>query len=311
MNILISGGSGFLGTAFSEWVHENHNAQVTRITWLTRNPNQSHPDYVNMMSYHELKTTPQTFDVIINLAGAGIADKRWSEERKQTLFDSRLKPTQAIIEFIALTQQRPKLFISGSAIGWYGTQGDTPLDETSSPEPDFPHRLCDAWEGEASIATGMGVPVVVVRTGVVIHPDGGMVARLHTPFKLGVGGKLGDGTQIMSWISRADWIRAVWFIIQRHLPNATNSKAQSADSMAEVSIYNVTAPNPVSNRQFTKAMGNWLNRPTVFTLPSPMLKLMFGEMATLLIDGQKVLPKHLQESGFEFEYPTIDKALRV
>ena len=159
------------------------------------------------------------------------------------MLDSRQTHAK-IIEFIARTQHRPKLFISGSAIGWYGTQGDTPLDETSSPEPDFPHRLCDAWEGEASIATGMGVPVVVVRTGVVIHPDGGMVARLHTPFKLGVGGKLGDGTQIMSWISRADWIRAVWFIIQRHLPNGTNSKAQSADSMAEVSIYNVTAPNP-------------------------------------------------------------------
>ena len=309
MNILISGGSGFLGSAFSKWLQSNAGMPV-HITWLTRDASQAYPDYVALMTYEDLKTTSHKFDVILNLAGAGIADSKWTDERKQLLMDSRLKPTQAILDYIARTESRPKLLVSGSAIGWYGAQGDKPLDESSEfvgqDSNDFAHELCDQWELEAAIATGMGVPVVILRTGVVIHPDGGMVSKLLMPFKMGTGGQLGDGQQIMSWISRNDWVRAAWFVIGQHLDDDNHSMSNQDE---ELTVYNLTAPNPVTNATFTKAMGSWLHRPTIFTLPNPLLKMMFGEMSTLLIDGQKVLPKALLESGFEFNQTTIEQAL--
>lgn len=303
MNILISGGSGFIGSAFSDWL-QNHADTPVQITWLTRDASQAHPQYVTMMTYDELQTSPLSFDVIINLAGTGIADARWSDERKKLLLDSRLKPTQALLDYMARIEVKPQLLVSGSAIGWYGAQGNKPLNESSSFEQDFAHDLCETWEQLALQATEYGVPVALVRTGIVIHPTGGMVGKLLTPFKMCVGGQLGDGEQIMSWISRTDWIRATWFIIEKELSAAANNEAQ-----ADSKIYNLTAPNPITNATFTKAMGSWLHRPTLFTLPTPLLKLMFGEMSTLLVDGQKVLPTALLEAGFAFEHTTIQQAL--
>lgn len=305
MNILISGGSGFLGSAFSDWLQSNTGMPV-HITWLTRDASQDHPDYVAMMTYKELQTTTLKFDVIVNLAGAGIADSRWSDERKQLLLDSRLKPTQAILDYIARVEVNPKLLVSGSAIGWYGAQGQMPLDEDSGFKTDFAHELCAAWEELAKQATNYAVPVAIVRTGVVIHPEGGMLAKLLTPFKMGAGGQLGNGQQIMSWISRTDWIRAAWFIIQQQLSSASASAEKES---ASTTVYNLTSPNPITNATFTKAVGSWLHRPTIMTMPSPVLKLMFGEMSTLLIDGQKVLPQALLKAGFVFEQPTIKEAL--
>ena len=303
MKILISGGSGFLGTALSKQLlaHYQLENRPVDITWLTRDTQQPHLHDVTLMSYDTLEMTDSAFDVIINLAGAGIADKRWSDERKQQLMDSRIKPTQALLDFIKRSEHKPSCLISGSAIGWYGTQGTTPLNEDSGFEDDFPHRLCAAWEQLAAQATEMGVPVALIRTGVVIHPSGGMLGKLLTPFNFGLGGQLGDGTQIMSWISRDDWVSALIFVLEQQL---------ATKSAPEVQIYNFTAPNPISNAMFTKAVGNWLHRPTLFTLPRPLLKMMFGEMATLLVDGQKVLPKALQDSGYQFSQPQIAEALR-
>ena len=305
MNILISGGSGFIGSAFSAWLQSNAGIPV-HITWLTRNASQDHPDYVAMMSYDKLQTTARKYDVILNLAGAGIADGRWSDERKQLLMDSRIKPTQAILDYIARIESKPKLLVSGSAIGWYGAQGQMPLDEDSGFRTDFAHKLCAAWEELAKQATRYNVPVAIVRTGVVIHPEGGMLGKLLTPFKMGAGGQLGDGQQIMSWISRTDWIRAVWFIIRQQLSDTSPTEETRA---ASTTVYNLTSPNPITNATFTKAVGSWLHRPTIMTMPSPVLKLMFGEMSTLLIDGQKVLPQALLKAGFVFEQPTINEAL--
>ena len=319
MNILISGGSGFLGSAFSKEIlqrYQNRNEQIS-ITWLTRDKTQQHPTHINMLTYDELAKTDQSFDVILNLAGAGIADARWSDERKEALLASRIKPTESILEFIARTNVKPKLLLSGSAIGWYGTQGDKPLTENSQSETDFSHRLCDEWEQLALKATEYGVPVAIVRTGVVIHPEGGMLSKLLTPFKMGVGGQLGDGKQIMSWISREDWVGAAIFIIEQHLANNTeqaaktitnNNTLKTANDTPAV-VYNLTAPNPVTNHVFTKNVGAWLHRPTFFTLPEFLLKLMFGEMSTLLIDGQKVLPQALLDAGYEFKQPTLEQAL--
>ncbi len=313
MNILISGGSGFLGSAFSDEIIKRYyqTGKEVAITWLTRDASQAHPNSISMITYDELARTDNSYDVIMNLAGAGIADSRWSDERKETLLASRVKPTQSLLAFIARTANKPKLLLSGSAIGWYGTQGDKPLTESSSSETDFSHRLCEDWEQLALKATEYGVPVAIVRTGVVIHPSGGMLGKLLTPFKFGVGGQLADGKQIMSWISRDDWVGAAIFIIEQHLANSieTHNNTLSATSDTPAVVYNLTAPNPVTNHTFTKNVGAWLHRPTIFTLPEFLLKLMFGEMSTLLIDGQKVLPQALLDAGYQFQQPTLEKAL--
>lgn len=316
MDILISGGSGFLGSAFSKEIvqrYQNKNKQIS-MTWLTRDKTQQHPTDVNMLTYDELAKTEQSFDVIMNLAGAGIADARWSDERKEALLASRVKPTESILAFIARTHVKPKLMVSGSAIGWYGTQGDKPLTESSSYETDFSHKLCEEWEQLAIKATDYGVPVAIVRTGVVMHPSGGMIAKLLLPFKLGVGGQLGDGKQIMSWISREDWVGAAIFIIEKHLDEGAQRQVMPNNELktngdTPAVVYNLTAPNPVTNHAFTKDMGAWLHRMTIFTLPEFLLKLMFGEMSTLLIDGQKVLPEALQKAGYEFKQTTFTQAL--
>lgn len=164
------------------------------------------------------------------------------------------------------------MLVSGSAIGWYGTQSDKPLTESSQSKTDFSHRLCDEWEQLALKATEYGVPVAIVRTGVVIHPEGGMLGKLLLPFKLGLGGQLGDGKQIMSWVSRDDWVGAAIFIIEQHLAEETNEQKISSSSTnnntlitendTPAVVYNLTAPNPVTNRTFTKALGSWLHRPT-------------------------------------------------
>ena len=317
MNILISGGSGFLGSAFSHELMKRYQEMGSelQITWLTRDSNQAHPSNITMMSYDELASSEKHFDVILNLAGAGIADARWSDARKAQLLASRMKPTQDILAFIARSSVKPQLLVSGSAIGWYGNQGDKPLTESSSFQADFAHQLCDDWEQLARQATDSGVAVALVRTGVVIHPTGGMLSKLLTPFKVGVGGQLGNGQQIMSWISRDDWVAAVIFIIEQHLNDSAyqvNENMQNARHTAnnnDVKIYNLTAPNSVTNHTFTKTLGAWLHRPTFFTLPEFLLKLMFGEMSTLLIDGQKVLPQALLDAGFEFKHQTLKEAL--
>lgn len=319
MNILISGGSGFLGRAFSKEITQRYQGKNKdlQITWLTRDSSQAHPDGIELMTYDELTASDKSFDVILNLAGAGIADKRWSDERKEQLLASRIKPTESLLAYIAATSHKPKLLISGSAIGWYGTQGDKPLTESSGFETDFAHKLCDEWEKLAVKATKDGVPVAIVRTGVVMHPDGGMLGKLLTPFKMGVGGQLGNGKQIMSWISREDWVGATIFIMEQHLANQTNNQRNisnndpvlKTDNNTQATVYNLTAPNPVTNHTFTKTLGSYLHRPTFFTLPEALLKLMFGEMSTLLIDGQKVLPTALLDAGYGFQQSNLHQAL--
>lgn len=310
MKILITGGSGFLGTALTQSL-KTHGVKgdTASVTWISRSVEKEKTKNIadDVISYDDLASTNETYDVIINLAGAGIADSRWTEARKQELFDSRLKPTQAVIDYIERMGNKPKLLISGSAIGWYGIQQEndpTALDETSPvTKTDFAHEICQAWEQLALTAQGVvtdTVPVMIVRTGVVIAPEGGMVGRLITPFKMGTGGKLGNGQQIMSWISRTDWVRAVIFIIEQNLTHTLPTQQ----------IYNLTNPTPISNAAFTDAMGTWLHRPTVMTLPAFLVKTMFGEMSTLLLDGQRVVPTALLDKGFKFNDLTVLDALK-
>lgn len=306
MKILITGGSGFLGTALTQSL-KTHGVQgdTASVTWVSRSVEKEKTKNIadDVISYDDLASTNETYDVIINLAGAGIADSRWTDARKQELFDSRLKPTQAVIDYIERIGNKPKLLISGSAIGWYGIQKEndpTALDETSPvTKTDFAHEICQAWE-QLALTAQDAVPVAIVRTGVVIAPEGGMVGRLITPFKMGTGGKLGNGQQIMSWISRTDWVHAVIFIIEQNLTHTLPTQQ----------IYNLTNPMPISNAAFTDAMGTWLHRPTVMTLPAFVVKTMFGEMSTLLLDGQRVVPTALLDQGFEFNDLTVLDALK-
>ena len=309
MKILITGGSGFLGTALTQSL-KTHGVKgdTASVTWVSRSVEKEKTKNIadDVISYDDFASTNETYDVIINLAGAGIADSRWTDARKQELFDSRLQPTQAVIDYIEGIGNKPKLLISGSAIGWYGIQKEndpTALDETSPvTKTDFAHEICQAWEQLALTAQDTvtdAVPVAIVRTGVVIAPEGGMVGRLITPFRMGTGGKLGNGQQIMSWISRTDWVRAVIFIIEQNLTHTLPTQQ----------IYNLTNPTPISNAAFTDAMGTWLHRPTVMTLPAFVVKTMFGEMSTLLLDGQRVVPTALLDQGFEFNDLTVLDAL--
>ncbi|WP_066801980.1 TIGR01777 family oxidoreductase [Moraxella oblonga] len=296
MNILITGGSGFLGNALTDELLKNPNNHLFWVSRKAFTPNKK----VTILTYDELNDDLK-IDIVINLAGAGIADKRWSNVRKQELLDSRLIPTQKLLDFIKSTHYKPKLLINGSAIGYYGVQSfndNRQLDETSPPIcNDFSNELCTKWEILANTAT---IKTAIIRTGVVLDKTGkGILKRLLPQFQFGLGGKLGNGLQTMSWISIDDWVRAVLFIINKNL----------SDDLAYRQIYNLTAPNSVNNQAFTQALGKFLNRPTLFFVPAFILKAILGEMATLLLDGQRVYPKVLLEMGFEFEYNNIDEYL--
>ncbi|ASR42497.1 TIGR01777 family protein [Xanthomonas citri pv. mangiferaeindicae] len=299
MHILITGGSGFLGSALTRALQRDG----ARVTWLSRRASTPAPDGVEVRDYAALWSDDR-FDAVVNLAGAGIAERRWSAARKQVLRDSRLIPTRVLVDWIRSAHVPPKVLLSGSAVGWYGAQGDLPLDEEGAPHDEFQHRLCEEWEAAARVAEDR-VPVVRLRTGVVLHPDGGMLQRLLPPFRLGLGARLGDGRQMLSWIAREDWVAAVLALLHAHL---------RGEPQAPVGACNLTAPEPVDNTDFTRALADALRRPVVLAVPARALALGLGEMATLLVDGQRVLPARLLASGFEFAWsrlaPYLDAELR-
>jgi uncharacterized protein (TIGR01777 family) len=235
-----------------------------------------------------------TFQIVINLAGAPIFDARWSDARKQIIRDSRINLTQLLVSGLAKMSTKPELLISGSAIGYYGDHGDTILTEYSGVKEDFSQQLCADWENEAKKAEQFGIRVCLIRTGLVLGDRGGLLQRMLLPFKLCLGGRLGSGQQWMSWIHREDWIAiALKMIVDTNMTGA----------------YNATAPNPVTNSQFTKALADALNRPALLPVPAWLLKKLLGEMSELVLGSQRVFPERLLAAGFKFKYTTLSSAL--
>ncbi len=294
MKLLITGGTGFIGRSLSECLlGKGH-----QLILLTRNPKKISAQYigrnVEVIDTIEALNSEMEIDAIINLAGEGIADKRWSAQRKQELIVSRESVTQAVIEYIKRAKKKPGVLINGSAVGFYGEQGDIEVLETSPCNPDFGHRICEAWEYIAKKARESGVRVCIIRLGPVVGSGGGFLQRMLLPFKLGLGGRIGDGQQWMSWVHIDDVIGVIDFLLHK-------LDAEGA--------YNLTAPTPVRNSAFAQIFAGVLHRPAIFPLPASLLKMALGEMSELLLGGQKVLPARLQASGYQFKYPELKEAL--
>jgi len=293
MKILITGGTGFIGRSLINLLL----TQAHQITVLSRDSDKVHSLFTNGITpLNDLQalTPDEHFDIIINLAGAPIFDKRWTAQRKQIIRDSRIKLTEQLIQVIASMQQKPELLISGSAIGYYGDQGASESTEKSDNRPDFSQQLCADWEQAALAAEKYGVRVCLIRTGLVLGPEGGILKRMLLPFKLGLGGQLGNGQQWMSWIHLNDWIAIAEVMI---------------NDQRMTGAYNATAINPVTNQEFSKTLAKVLTRPACLPLPAFVLTTLLGEMSELVLGSQRVLPQRLVEQDFEFQFSHLQPAL--
>lgn len=235
-------------------------------------------------------------DAFVHLAGTPIAEGRWTAERKELIRRTRVVGTAELVRAFTRTPRPPRVLVSASAVGFYGNRGNEILDEESPAGTGYLPEVCQQWEAEALRAREQGIRVVLLRTGVVLSLEGGALARMLTPFRLGLGGRLGDGSQYFPWIHLEDEVALVEFAL---------------DHQDASGPLNGTAPNPVTNREFTKALASELGRPAWFPVPAPALRIALGEMAEqLLLEGQRVIPRQAQELGFGFRFPDLKSALR-
>ena len=292
--ILITGGTGFLGSALT---HKLLQAQydVVVLSRSVEKVRHTFGDRVQALARIEDLPKASQFKAVVNLAGAGILDQRWSDARKQVLRDSRIKLTEKLVQWMKDADNPPEVLISGSAIGFYGDQGDETLTEQSPPKPDFAQQLCADWEASALKAESAGVRVCLIRTGLVLGKGGGMLQRMLLPFRLGLGGAIGCGKQWMSWVHIEDWIGIVLAMIEH--PSMRGP-------------YNATAPGPVTNREFSATLAAVLKRPMLLPMPATVLKLLLGEMAVLVLGSQRVIPERLLADNFQFKYTELETALR-
>jgi uncharacterized protein len=306
MRIVIAGGTGFLGSPLAEtYAEDGHDVRI-----LTRAlpPGEARhdsgtgvPGITRVGWKPDGKSGPWSAildgaDAVINLSGENIGERRWTVERKTKLRDSRILPTQSLVAACASVEVRPPVFISGSAVGYYGPSGDDAKTEASPAGRDFLAHLCEDWEAEALRAGTSSTRVVLVRSGLVLERSGGALPKMVTPFRFFVGGPIGSGRQYMSWIHRHDWIEMVRWIV---------------DTPAAIGPVNATAPGPITNREFARALGRALGRPGFVPAPATALKLLLGEMAgPLVLTGQRVFPARAQALGYHFRYPDIGQAFR-
>jgi uncharacterized protein len=295
MDVLISGASGLIGSALSRALSANGH----RVLRLRRNAVTDGNDVGWEPDAGRIDAPAlEALDAVVHLAGEGIGEKRWSDEQKRRILESRTRGTELLVGALATREQKPKVLVSASAIGYYGDRGDEELTEVSTPGRDFLANVCEQWEAATVPAADAGIRVVNVRTGIVLSRKGGALGRLLLPFKLGLGGRVGSGHQYMSWISIDDEIGA----IQHAIDNGSLHGAMNA-----------TGPNPVTNAEFTSTLGNVLHRPTVLPTPLAPLKLIYGGelVESLLLFSQRVEPTKLRATGYEFRHPSLEAALRA
>jgi uncharacterized protein (TIGR01777 family) len=305
MKIVIAGGSGFLGSPLAEmYAEDGHDVRVltrslapgeTRHDPGTGVPGISRVGWAVDGTSGPWAPAVEAADAVINLSGESLAAKRWSTETKRRLRDSRLLATRSLAAAIKAAAVPPAVFISGSAVGYYGPSDNRPLTESDAPGSDFLATLCVEWEAEARPAQRDNMRVVLLRTGVVLERSGGALPQMMRPFKFFVGGPIGSGRQYVSWIHRLDWIEIVRWIVQT--PGVSGP-------------VNATAPHPVTNRELSRALGRAMRRPSLLPAPGFAVRLAVGEFAESVLTGQRVVPARAQKDGYHFRYPEIDQAFR-
>jgi uncharacterized protein len=300
MKILVTGATGLVGRTLLPLLEANEHEVIV----LTRNPETAAVRlpiacqiiHWDSLSHNSPQNLPENIDAVIHLCGEGIADGRWTRERKQAIYDSRVLSTRNILsQFVNLTPP-PKIWVSASAIGYYKCSTQSTLDETSPPDDGFLASVCKDWEAETFKAKELGIRTVALRLGVILGPSGGVAARMLPPFRIGLGGPLGNGNQWMSWI---------------HVRDVAGLILAALDNSAYQGPINAVSPNPVSNKEFTDTLAKILKRPAVFPVPAFALKLIFGEMSHLLLASQNVSAKKAMGLGYKFVYPKLKNALKV
>lgn len=293
MHILLTGGTGLIGRRLCKhWLAQGH-----QLTVLSRKPEEVErlcgASVRGIAHFDDIGS--QHVDAVVNLAGAPIADRPWTRKRKILLWDSRITLTEQLVTWLERRDQKPGVLISGSAVGWYGDGGERELDEDAQPvSEDFASRLCIAWEETAQRAETLGIRVVLVRTGLVLADEGGMLQRLLPPFKMGMGGPIGNGRQWMPWVHIEDQIALIDFLMNRD------------DARGP---YNACALSPARNRDFAKTLASVLHRPSFMPMPAVALRLLLGELSILLLGGQRARPDRLQAAGFTFRFTDLRAAL--
>lgn len=296
MKIVITGGTGLLGKALANNLLADHHEVII----LSRNPDGATVPTGAKVAGWDGKTEKgwvahaEGADAIVNFAGASI-DHRWTESYKNLIRESRVQAGQAVTTAIKATTVKPKVLIQTSAVGYYGPHKDEEITESSPAGSDFLASVCKDWEDSSVVAESEGVRRVVIRIGIVCSTKGGALARLLPIFKLGGGGPVGSGKQYYPWIHIGDVVGGIRFLIEH--PSASGT-------------FNLTAPNPVTNKEFSKALGSAISRPAIVPTPALALKLMFGEMATIILDGQRAVPKHLSSLNYPFRFSDPEAAFR-
>jgi uncharacterized protein len=297
MRVLVTGASGFIGSAVCDALL----ARGDETVGLTRDPKRAREGNPTV-TWHAWNPTAERppasalagVDAVVNLIGEPI-DQRWTEAAKRRIRDSRERSTKNLVDAISAADPRPKVLVSQSGIGYYGDRGEAVVDESTGPGSTFDAQVCVAWEAAAREAEKVGVRVVVVRTGLVLDPEHGLLKQLLLPFKLGVGGPLAGGAQYMPWIHVHDEVRLLLWALDTDHASGT---------------YNAAAPNPVTNREFSKALGRVLGRPAVVPVPKLALRVRFGdELGGVAAGGQRTVPRRALDAGFEFRHPELEPAL--
>ena len=294
MTVVLAGGSGFLGSRLRAHLERDGH----RVLNLTRSPRADRAGDLPWQPDgppERLAPHLEGIDAIVNLAGENIAGAAWSDARKAELRNSRLAATRSIVRAMAACDRPPKALVHGSAVGYYGAHGDEMVTEQTAPGSDFLAQLCVDWEQEARAGGSTKTRLTIIRSGLVLGAEGGALKKMLLPFKLGLGATLGAGDQYMPWIHLDDWVAMVTWLI-------------SADRAA--GAFNACAPTAVTNRDFTRTLGRVLRRPAVFQAPAFVLRMVVGEMSSMLLTGQRVIPAAAEEMGFRFAYRELEPALR-